>query len=68
MSADGSILPASSHEEVEKLLRYLDDDRITLVHIEGEWSMPVFGSHAVRNKFENVNLLRSQLSAHLFDR
>ena len=68
VSADGSILPASSHEEVEKLLRYLDDDRITLVHIEGEWSMPVFGSHAVRNKFENVNLLRSQLSAHLFDR
>ena len=34
------ILPASTHEEVEVLLRYLNQDEIRIVEISGEWSMP----------------------------
>ena len=48
------ILPASSHEEVEVILRYLNQDGIRIVEIEGEWSSPVFGSGAARHQLEKV--------------
>ena len=48
------ILPASSHEEVEVLLRYLSHDGIRIVEIDGEWSSPVFGSGAARHQLEKV--------------
>lgn len=65
---DGTIMPASTHEEIEKLLRYLDDSNVTLIDIDGEWSLPVFGSAIARSQFETLDLLRSQLSAHPFNR
>ncbi len=48
------ILPASSHEEVEVLLRYLNQEDIRLVEISGEWCMPTFGSGYARLKLEQV--------------
>ena len=65
---DGSILPASSHEEVEKILRYLESGSLELYEIDGEWSMPTFGSAVSRNQFTQLELLRSELSAHTFNR
>ncbi len=43
---DGSILPASSHEEVEKLLSYIDSEGVRIVSLKGQWALPVFGSTA----------------------
>jgi DNA polymerase-3 subunit epsilon len=62
-----SILPASSHEEVEKILRYLESDGVSLYELDGEWSMPTFGSAVARSQFTRLELLRSELSAHTFD-
>lgn len=49
-----SILPASTYEEVEKLLSYLESEGIRLVSIEGEWSSPVFGAGAARYELEKI--------------
>ena len=51
---NGEILPASHHEEVEVLLRYLSQDGIRLVDIDGEWSLPTFGSGSARQNLERV--------------
>ena len=50
----GGILPASNHEEVEVLLRYLNQDGIRIVEISGEWSSPIFGSGSARYRLEKV--------------
>ncbi|MBU3692448.1 MAG: DEDD exonuclease domain-containing protein [Candidatus Nanopelagicaceae bacterium] len=67
------ILPASTHEEVEVLLRYLNQEDIRLVEISGEWSMPTFGSGYARLKLEQVrensqNLIYKEDFANSFDR
>jgi DNA polymerase-3 subunit epsilon len=49
-----SILPASSYEEVEKILAYLATDGIRLVQVTGEWSSPVFGAGAARFELERI--------------
>jgi DNA polymerase-3 subunit epsilon len=49
-----SILPASSYEEVEKILAYLETDGIRLVQLTGEWSSPVFGAGAARFELEKI--------------
>lgn len=49
-----SILPASTYEEVEKLLVYLENEGIRLVSLEGEWSSPVFGAGASRYELERI--------------
>jgi DNA polymerase-3 subunit epsilon len=49
-----SILPASTHEEVETLLAYLETEGIRLVSITGEWSSPVFGAGAARLELEKI--------------
>jgi DNA polymerase-3 subunit epsilon len=59
---NGEILPASHHEEVEVLLRYLSHDGIRLVDIQGEWIMPTFGSGAAREKLERVRQASDSLS------
>ncbi len=51
---DGSILPASSHEEVEVLLRYLEQEGIQLLEIEGEWSRAVFSAGHARGWLEEL--------------
>ncbi len=49
-----SILPASTYEEVEKLLSYVESEGIRLVHIAGEWVSPVFGAGAARFELEKI--------------
>ena len=70
---NGEILPASHHEEVEVLLRYLNQEGIRLVDIEGEWSLPVFGSGAARENLEKIrevadSLRYKEVFANSFDR
>jgi DNA polymerase-3 subunit epsilon len=36
--------PATTAEESEKVLRWLESDGVRLVHVEGEWSCPVGGA------------------------
>jgi DNA polymerase III subunit epsilon len=36
--------PATTVEESEKILRWLESDGVRLVHVEGEWSCPVGGA------------------------
>lgn len=67
------VLPASTHEEVEVLLRYLNQEEIRLVEISGQWSMPTFGSGYARVKLEKVkestqNLIYKEDFANSFDR
>lgn len=61
---DGSILPASSHEEVEVLLRYLEQDQINLLEVEGEWSRTVFSAGHARAWLEE---LKSSTSSYKED-
>lgn len=49
-----SILPASTYEEVEKLLSYLESEGIRLVCLNGEWSSPVFGAGSARYELEKI--------------
>ena len=49
-----SILPASTYEEVEKLLSYLESPGIRLVSLTGEWSMPIFGAGSTYFKNESM--------------
>lgn len=49
---NGEILPACHHEEVEVVLRYLNQDGVRLVEIDGEWSLPILGSGAARFQLE----------------
>lgn len=67
------ILPASTHEEVEVLLRYLNQEDVRLVEISGEWCMPTFGSGYARLKLEQVRensqtLIYKEDFANSFDR
>jgi len=73
VSDDGEILPAAHHEEVEVLLRYLNQDGIRLVDVDGEWSLPVFGSGAARENLEKMREVADALRykdvfANSFDR
>ena len=49
-----SILPASTYEEVEKLLSYVESEGIRLVQLTGEWVSPVFGAGAARFELEKI--------------
>ena len=46
-----AVLPASSYEEIEKLLNYLETPGVRLVELEGEWSLPIFGSGSMHTQF-----------------
>ena len=50
-----NILPASTYEEVEKILNYLDNVAIRLVEVEGEWALPTNGSGASYNEMRQNN-------------
>lgn len=51
-SPTSSILPASSHEEVERILKFLNDREIRLLAITGEWVSPINGAGLARNRLE----------------
>ena len=70
---NGEVLPASNHEEVEVLLRYLNQEGVRLVDVEGEWSLPVFGSGAARENLEKIreaadSLRYKEVFANSFER
>ena len=48
LSSEVVIAPTSSHEEVEKLANYLENDGIRLVEIDGTWALPSFGAGALQ--------------------
>jgi DNA polymerase-3 subunit epsilon len=51
---DGSILPASTYEEVEKILGYIENQETRIVSITDQWSLPVFSAARSRGDFEKV--------------
>jgi DNA polymerase-3 subunit epsilon len=54
--------PAAHPEETEKILRWLEQPGVRLVHIEGEWSCPVDGATAVRERLDPVDSSRSRVA------
>jgi len=60
VQSNSSILPASSHEEVEVLLRYLERDEVELIEIEGEWSRAAFGAGHARSNLEQLKVLNEK--------
>ena len=36
--------PATTAEETEKILRWLESEGVRLVHVDGEWTCPVGGA------------------------
>lgn len=54
------VLPASSHEEVETLLRYLERDGIELLDIKGEWARSCFGAGFARSQLEELKVLNEK--------
>lgn len=64
--SDDSILPASTHEEVEKLLNYLESDGIRLVSITGEWASPINGAIGAKFALEKVRS-RDQAVANFWE-
>jgi len=49
-----SILPASTHEEIEILLNYLESPGLRLVEVTGEWKLPIFGSAKASASLANI--------------
>ncbi len=45
-------MPAGHPEEAEKILRWLESPHVRMVHVEGQWSCPVHGAGAVRQRLE----------------
>jgi hypothetical protein len=66
VSGGASILPASTYEEVEILLSYLESEGVRLVSIEGEWSSPVFGAGSARYELEKLRN-RDQEAANFWE-
>jgi DNA polymerase-3 subunit epsilon len=68
---EDSILPASTHEEIEILLNYLECPGLRLVEVIGEWHLPIFGSGNARATLadvrKNYELDNSWLTATQFD-
>ncbi|HUW87720.1 MAG TPA: DEDD exonuclease domain-containing protein [Candidatus Paceibacterota bacterium] len=64
--SNDSILPASTHEEVEKLLNYLDSDGIRLVSLTGEWASPINGALGAKFALEKVRS-RDQVVANFWE-
>jgi DNA polymerase-3 subunit epsilon len=58
---NGTILPASSHEEVETLLRYAERESIELLGIDGEWSRSIFGAGHARSSLEKLKVIAEQV-------
>jgi DNA polymerase III subunit epsilon len=53
--------PATTAEESEKILRWLESDGIRLVHVEGEWTCPVGGARKHLRVHDAVEESRASL-------
>ncbi len=56
-------LPASTAEEVELVLRWLESDGVRLVHVDGEWSCPLAGAGGHLAVHDAVEASRRTLAA-----
>lgn len=59
---DGTILPASSHEEVETLLRYAERESVEIIEIDGEWSRSVFGAGHAHATLDRLKMISEQVA------
>ena len=57
---NGTILPASSHEEVEVLLRYAEGETVEIMEVQGEWSRSIFGAGHARSTLERLREISAQ--------
>ncbi len=55
--------PAAHPEETEKILRWLEQAGVRLVHLEGEWSCPTHGAGSLRARIDPASTAR----VHGFD-
>jgi DNA polymerase-3 subunit epsilon len=53
--------PATTAEESEKILRWLESDGVRLVHVDGEWSCPVGGATKHLRLYDAVQASRDSL-------
>lgn len=53
--------PATTAEETEKVLRWLESDGVRLVHVEGEWTCPVDGATRHLRRHDAVEESRGSL-------
>jgi DNA polymerase-3 subunit epsilon len=58
--------PAASAEESERLLRWLEQPGVRLVHIDGVWSCPIGGAESLRQSLDAIEVSREAVSP--FDR
>lgn len=58
---DGRILPASTYEEVELLLRFLYNDKTTVLDSSHPWQSPAFGGDYVRNALDESRYKTEEL-------
>ncbi len=54
--------PATTAEETEKILRWLESDGVRLVHVDGEWSCPLGGATKHLRLHDRVAESRNQLA------
>jgi DNA polymerase-3 subunit epsilon len=54
--------PAASAEESERLLRWLEQPGVRLVHIDGVWSCPVDGAESHRQTLDAIEVSRESLT------
>ena len=53
--------PAATPEETEKILRWLDQPGVRMVHVDGEWTCPVGGAGSLLERLDPVGSSRSRV-------
>ncbi len=53
--------PAGLPEETEKILRWLDQPGVRMVHVDGEWTCPVGGAGSLLERVDPVGSSRSRV-------
>lgn len=61
LNPSDELLPHSTHEEIEKLLRAIETPGTKLIHIVGVWSSPTFSGASMRSTFTNLREQREAL-------
>jgi DNA polymerase-3 subunit epsilon len=54
--------PAATAEESERLLRWLEQPGLRLVHIDGVWSCPIDGAESLRQSLDEIEVSRESLT------
>ncbi|MEJ7628758.1 MAG: DEDD exonuclease domain-containing protein [Nocardioidaceae bacterium] len=53
--------PAATPEETEKVLRWLEQPGVRLVHVDGVWSCPLAGAESHRDLLESISASRASV-------